>query len=212
MASKSPETAVSIVPVSVLRFYHAAVLIGVRVVIFLRIRPNTLTLISLAFAILSGIAAAKGYFKLSAFELLLSGICDLLDGPTARATGENTRFGALLDSTVDRVSDAAPLVGLVLFYSQYGWPAVIPCLVILSAFTVSYIRARAEALHVILPFLWMRRAERLLLICCALCFGNLDITGIDIPAPFVMIGISIVGVLSIGGAITAMRQAYVLMK
>jgi CDP-diacylglycerol--glycerol-3-phosphate 3-phosphatidyltransferase len=196
----------------VIQTYRAILSLAVRAVIFVGIRPNTLTAVSLVFAIVSGAAAAAGSFKLSSAAFLLSGLCDLLDGPTARAMGESNRFGALLDSTIDRISDAGPFVGLVIFYSGTGWPAVVPCLTILSAFTVSYIRARAESLDVILPFLWMRRAERLLLTCFILILGDVDIPGVQLPAPVVLIGIGIVGALSVGGAITAMRSAQGLMK
>jgi CDP-diacylglycerol---glycerol-3-phosphate 3-phosphatidyltransferase len=184
----------------------------VRGIVILGIRPNTLTLISLVLAAISGYAAAEGFFRIAGSMFLLSGLCDLLDGATARAIGGSTLFGALLDSTIDRVSDAAPLVGLVFFYSAHGWLAVIPCLVIPTVFTVSYIRARAESLGAKLPFLWMRRAERLLLITVALFFGQVGLPGVTIPAPIVLIGVSLVGLLSVGGALIAMKSAYTLMK
>lgn len=199
-------------PFILVRLWNTFVAGCLQSVIALGIRPNTLTLISFVLAVTSGFAAANGMFPFAGWMFLLSGLCDLLDGPTARATSQSTLFGALLDSTIDRLSDAAPLLGLVYFYSGVGRLAVIPCLVIMIAFTVSYIRARAESLGAQLPFLWMRRAERLLLISGSLFLGDMSLPGANFPAPIVLIGISLVGLLSVGGALVAMKSAYKLMK
>src|SRR5690606_26198916 len=60
---------------------------------------------SLAIYSVAGGAAALGYRFWAACCLILSGVCDVLDGMVARATGHVTKFGAILDSTVDRLSD-----------------------------------------------------------------------------------------------------------
>ncbi|MFX5734554.1 hypothetical protein ABTE21_20960, partial [Acinetobacter baumannii] len=77
------------------------------------------------------------------------------------------------DSTVDRVTDAAPLLGLTILYSNSGWPAVLPAVALLAAYTVSYVRARCEGLKVVLPPLWMRRGDRMILLVLSLLLGSL---------------------------------------
>ncbi len=162
--------------------------------------PNTLTLMSLVPAVASGIAAAYGALGWSAGLLLLSGAFDILDGPLARATGTATRFGALLDSTVDRVTDAAPLLGLTILYSNSGWPAVLPAVALLAAYTVSYVRARCEGLKVVLPPLWMRRGDRMILLVLSLLLGSL-------ASPLALVGVGLIALLSSLAAADALRVA-----
>jgi CDP-diacylglycerol--glycerol-3-phosphate 3-phosphatidyltransferase len=125
------------------------------------VHPNTITALSLLPALAAGVAAAWGQFWVAAVLLLLSGVCDLLDGALARGSGKVSRFGALLDSSLDRISDAAVPAGLVLFYAPEGSVVLIPLLMIVAGYTVSYVRARAEGLDIDLPRLWMRREDRM---------------------------------------------------
>ncbi|AVO43776.1 CDP-alcohol phosphatidyltransferase family protein [Phreatobacter cathodiphilus] len=164
------------------------------------VTPNTLTLLSLLPALVSGILAAYGAFGWSTLFLLLSGVFDMLDGPLARSTGTVSRYGALLDSTVDRITDASPLLGLTVFYATSGWMAVVPAFTLLAAYTVSYVRARCEGLKVQLPPLWMRRGDRMVLIALSLLLGMVS------PA-FTLGGIGLVGVLSLLAAADALRVA-----
>ena len=85
------------------------------------ITPNALTLISLVPAIAAGVLAAGEHFVWAAVLMLTSGLCDILDGALARQTGKASRFGALLDSSLDRLSDAAVPLGLVLVYAPHGF-------------------------------------------------------------------------------------------
>lgn len=164
------------------------------------VTPNGMTLMSLAPACLSGVLAAYGALGWAAVLLILSGVFDMLDGPLARATGTVSRYGALLDSTVDRVTDAAPLLGLTVFYSTNGWLAVVPAATLLAAYTVSYVRARCEGLRVQLPPLWMRRGDRMVLIAAAMLLG--------LASPVLTLaGIALTGLLSALAAADALRVA-----
>jgi len=76
------------------------------------------------------------------------GVCDALDGHLARRSGRVSRFGALLDSTLDRLADFFPLMGLALYFSDDGlWLSVV-LLNIAFWFLVSYVKARLEGLGV----------------------------------------------------------------
>jgi CDP-diacylglycerol--glycerol-3-phosphate 3-phosphatidyltransferase len=164
------------------------------------ITPNMMTLLSLVPALLSGVFAAYGALGWATLFLLLSGVFDMLDGPLARSTGTVSRYGALLDSTVDRITDAAPLLGLIVLYATSGWMAVVPAFTLLAAYTVSYVRARCEGLKVQLPPLWMRRGDRMVLIAVAMLLSFLS------PA-FTLIGIALTGILSVLAAADALRVA-----
>jgi CDP-diacylglycerol--glycerol-3-phosphate 3-phosphatidyltransferase len=165
--------------------------------------PNMLTLLSLVPALFSGLFAAYGAFGWALLCMLLSGLMDLLDGPLARETGRTTRFGALLDSTLDRVSDALPLLGLTVLFAHggSGWLAVVPAIALLAGYTVSYIRARCEGLAIALPPLWMRRGDRIVLTALSLLAGL-------ITPVLALVGIAIVGVLSLLAGASALRVAY----
>jgi CDP-diacylglycerol--glycerol-3-phosphate 3-phosphatidyltransferase len=174
----------------------------------LGITPNALTYASLSLALASGLAAGFSHFLLSAVLLLASGAFDLLDGIVARAAHLSTRFGALLDSTVDRLADALPLLGLVVACSRTPLASAILVLTMMAGFAVSYVRARAEGLSIKLPPLFMRRAERLVMLLVALVLGSITVPGF--PSEVAMLSvIAVMAVLSLVAAVWAMRAAYV---
>ncbi len=168
------------------------------------VHPNTVTLVSLVPAALAGVAAAVGIFWLAGVLLLLSGCFDVLDGALARQTGQSSRFGALLDSTVDRLSDTAVPVGLLLFYAPFGFALLVPAFLILSGFSISYVRARAEGLSFTLPRLWMRREDRLFITVIALLLAGVPLPGLPVPAPvtFIILGVlATLGFVAMGMAL-----------
>jgi CDP-diacylglycerol--glycerol-3-phosphate 3-phosphatidyltransferase len=172
----------------------------------LGVSPNALTWLSLVFAAGAGVALAFGAFGTGIALIVVSGLCDVFDGAVARATGKVSPFGALLDSTVDRLSDALPLVGLSVFYASQPLFALIPALAMVGGFVVPYVRARAETVGVTLPPLFMRRAERIVLLVLSLLLGMLPL-GTPLPTILTLLGIALMGVLSFAGAATALRAA-----
>jgi CDP-diacylglycerol---glycerol-3-phosphate 3-phosphatidyltransferase len=170
------------------------------------ISPNAVTWLSLLIAAASGVAVLSGAFALGAALLIMSGLCDALDGAIARATGRVSPFGALLDSTVDRLADALPLIGLMVFFASRPWLALVPALAMLGAFVVPYVRARAEGLGVTLPPLFMRRPERLVLLVLSLLLGTLPF-GAHLPEALLLVGVGVMAVLSFYGAVAALRAA-----
>lgn len=177
----------------------------------LGVSPNALTYGSLACALLAAGAAAVGHLFWAAGLLMLSGACDVLDGMVARATGHVTKFGALLDSTVDRLSDALPLLGLVIFLTPSGGWAAVPAAAMLGAMSVSYVRARAEGLGVQLPPLFMRRAERLLLLVTTLVLAGIPWGGaggeFGVTQLLLVAGLGIMALLSFAAALAALVAA-----
>jgi len=131
------------------RMHHLAEPVG-RIVGRTGIQPNTLTI--LGFLINFGVAWAisQGYFVLGGALILVAGIFDLLDGAVARVMGKVTKFGGLLDSTLDRYSEAVLLFGLLWYYAwrpDTSLEVILIFTTIVGSLLVSYVRARSEGLH-----------------------------------------------------------------
>ena len=135
------------------------------------VTPNTLTLTNLALNIVAAYVIATGHFLLGGVLILGSGLFDLLDGALARFTKQTTKFGAVLDSTVDRISEAATLCGLLIWYvAKEGatLEIVLILAVLIGSFLVSYIRARAEGLGWECQVGLFTRAERVIVLAIGL--------------------------------------------
>lgn len=78
------------------------------------LEPNTVTVISGVFGVIAAILIAVQQTGLSIFVLLLSGICDVLDGSLARQIGQQSDFGCVLDIMTDRVVEAAVIIALIM--------------------------------------------------------------------------------------------------
>jgi CDP-diacylglycerol--glycerol-3-phosphate 3-phosphatidyltransferase len=142
------------------------------------ITPNALTLINLALNIVAAYVIATGHFLLGGVLVLASGLFDLLDGALARFTKQTTKFGAVLDSTVDRISEAATLCGLLIWYvPQEGasLKIVLVFVVLIGSFLVSYIRARAEGLGWQCQVGLFTRAERVIVLAIGLLINQIFI-------------------------------------
>ena len=140
------------------------------------ITPNALTLSNLALNIFAAYVVATGYFLLGGVLVLVSGLFDLLDGALARFTKQTTKFGAILDSTVDRISEAAILCGLLIWYvPQEGasLKIVLIFVVLIGSFLVSYIRARAEGLGWQCQVGLFTRAERVIVLAIGLLINQI---------------------------------------
>jgi CDP-diacylglycerol--glycerol-3-phosphate 3-phosphatidyltransferase len=114
------------------------------------IHPDTVTLMGLVFVIGAALLAANGQFSASGVVLLLALPLDALDGAIARAMNRKSRFGAFLDSTLDRYADAFIYMGLAYYFSALGQTNLMALAVfaMIGAYGVSYARARAEGLQI----------------------------------------------------------------
>ena len=141
------------------------------------ITPNALTFINLALNIVAAYVIATSHFLLGGVLVLVSGLFDLLDGALARFTKQSTKFGAILDSTVDRVSEAAILCGLLIWYIPRGASLEIVLIfaALIGSFLVSYIRARAEGLGWQCQVGLFTRAERVIVLAIGLLINQIFI-------------------------------------
>src|SRR5215469_7292080 len=115
----------------------------------LGISPDAITILGTAGVVAAAlIFATRGELILATVIITLSALLDVLDGAMARARGSTTRYGALLDSTMDRVADGAIFGCLAWWLARTGqWVLFGVCLVcLIGGQIVSYVKARAESL------------------------------------------------------------------
>jgi len=139
-----------------------------------RLKPNTLTWLALATSVIAAGTIVTSHLLISGVLVLLAGLLDILDGTLARLTNQTTRFGALLDSTFDRISEAVVLLGLLVLYAREGGgvEVVLVFLAMVSSFITSYIRARAEGLGIECPVGLFTRTERVIILALGLFLGQ----------------------------------------
>jgi CDP-diacylglycerol--glycerol-3-phosphate 3-phosphatidyltransferase len=153
------------------------------------VTPNVLTFVNLALNIVAAYVIATGHLLLGGVLVLVAGLFDLLDGALARFTKQTTKFGAVLDSTVDRISEAAILCGLLIWYvPQEGTTLeiVLVLAVLIGSFLVSYIRARAEGLGWQCQVGLFTRAERVIVLAIGLLINQVFVA-LCILAVFVFV-------------------------
>jgi CDP-diacylglycerol---glycerol-3-phosphate 3-phosphatidyltransferase len=131
----------------------------------LRINPNLLTFLGFLITLVAAVCLARGKFWQAGLVIMLAGVFDMLDGRVARTTNSVTKFGAFLDSVLDRYSDIAMFLGLMIYYAkaQRLSYTFLSGIVLMGAVMTSYTRARAESLIPKCKVGFMERPERLVL-------------------------------------------------
>ncbi len=149
------------------------------------VTPNGLTWIGLLIAVFAAVLVATGHLFVAGWVVAFSGLFDMLDGSLARLKNQSTRFGAVLDSTLDRVGEAVVFVGLTVFYlnnpSLYGMLAT--GLTLIGSQLVSYIRARAEAIDINCEGGVFTRPERIIILSLGLLLSQIN------PVLFIALGL-----------------------
>lgn len=137
------------------------------------VTPNALTLIGFFLNVVVAVVLATGSLRVGGALLLVVGAFDTLDGALARVTGAASRFGAFLDSSLDRYSEAVLLGGILFEASRRsdGLVEVLAFVVIVGSLMVSYCRARAEGLGLDCEVGFAPRPERVLILGVGLILG-----------------------------------------
>ena len=137
---------------------------------------NAATITGFLLAVVAAGFAAVGEFLIAGLVSIPAALFDMIDGAIARRTGKVTDRGALLDSTFDRLSEAALLLGLLIYYSStdaFRQDAIILAFVaFVGSIMVSYIRARAEGLGYKGTSGFLTRPERVVIMTVALIIGQ----------------------------------------
>ena len=131
----------------------------------LRIHPNVLTLVGVIINVMAAWALAHGQFVVAGGVMIVANVFDFIDGKVAHRLQLQSPFGAFWDSTLDRFSDLALLVGLIYLYSSLnrGDYVMVAALTLIFSIMTSYARARAESLVEKCKVGFMERPERIVL-------------------------------------------------
>jgi CDP-diacylglycerol--glycerol-3-phosphate 3-phosphatidyltransferase len=140
-----------------------------------KINPNVLTFFGLVINIVAAAFLAVGRFRTAGLVIIFAGLFDMVDGRVARATNQVTRFGGFFDSVLDRYSDLALLVGLLVYYGTINRPAyvVLTAVVMTASVMISYTRTRAENIIPTCKVGFMERPERVVLFIIGALFDRM---------------------------------------
>lgn len=179
------------------RNWGARILLPIaRLLAGLGLTPNAVTVMGLALTV--GVAAilASGRLQLAGLLLIATLAFDAVDGTLARLTGQTTRFGAFLDSTLDRWAEIALYSALVWHYLRVDndLGVMLAVAALAASLMVSYTRARAEGIGVACKEGILTRFERMLILIVGLVFG---------------LAVWSLGIIAILAAITAVQRIFV---
>jgi len=137
------------------------------------VNPNLLTVTGCLVSLVAAGAFARGWFATGGLLILAGGLFDLVDGVVAREHRISTRFGAFLDSTLDRLVDMALLIGVAMYYALRGEPGhvLLAGSALASSVLVSYAQARAELVVAEFRVGILERAERVLILAAGALSG-----------------------------------------
>src|SRR6266446_1667962 len=147
----------------------------VRALALSRIHPNVLTFLGLVINIAAAFLLGAGQFRWAGVVIIGAGLFDMVDGRVARETNRVTRFGGFFDSVLDRYSDLALLMGLLVWYGSINRPlyVVLTALVMAASVMISYTRARAENSIPTCKVGFMERPERVVLLIIGALFDRM---------------------------------------
>jgi len=162
------------------------------------IHPNVLTVAGFVITVMAALVIPV-HLRLGGVLILLGGICDLGDGILARTNDRMSKFGAFLDSLLDRYSDSFLFLSIAWYFGRMGnfMGASLSIGAMVGAFLVSYARARGEGLGIQSQVGIMERPERIILLIIA------TLTGWLTPVLWVMCILT---------HITVIQRAYVVWK
>jgi len=140
-----------------------------------RIHPNVLTFLGLVINIWAAFLFAAGSFRWAGGVVILAGLFDMVDGRDARETNRVTRFGGFFVSVLDRYSDLALFMGLLVYYASINrfFYIVLTAIVMTGSVMVSYTRARAECTIPKCKVGFLERPERVVLIIIGALFDRM---------------------------------------
>jgi len=147
---------------------------AVRLLARTSITPNAVTWSGFLLTIGAAALIITEHLVAAGILVLIAGFLDILDGALARRTNRTTRFGAILDSTLDRFSEAVLLLGILVLYArdQSFAQILVVGAALVGSLLVSYIRARAEALGLECEAGLFTRTERVIVLALGLLLSQ----------------------------------------
>ena len=151
----------------------------VRILAKTRMTPNDLTWLGFGLTLGAVALIVSGHLLAAGFVVLGASFFDMLDGALARGTNQVTRFGAILDSTLDRMSEAGLFLGILVFYTLNAAPRstmiiLLAGIAMIASFLVSYVRARAEGAGLDCEVGLLTRTERVVVLILGLLLNRID--------------------------------------
>jgi CDP-diacylglycerol--glycerol-3-phosphate 3-phosphatidyltransferase len=141
------------------------------------ISPNGITFIGFLLTSVVASLLAGGYLQLAGILLIVAALFDAIDGSMARQFQRTTSFGAFLDSTTDRFSEAVLFLGVLIHFQEKGanTEVILTYVAIVGSLMVSYTRARAEGIGVSIKGGLLTRFERIVVLIAGLLSNQLTI-------------------------------------
>ncbi|MBN1577170.1 MAG: CDP-alcohol phosphatidyltransferase family protein [Chitinispirillaceae bacterium] len=178
-------------------FYNNTLRPVARLFLKIGLHPNHITLLGLLLFVAAGVLTARKSWYWALATVILGAFMDGLDGLLARESGKKSDFGAILDSSCDRLTEMALLGGLSIYYLQaehYRFFGPMLCYAALcGSVMVSYVKARCDAAGIFCSRGVLQRPERIILLCIGLLAG-----------PLIMLWI--LGAIFILGAVTVVER------
>jgi CDP-diacylglycerol--glycerol-3-phosphate 3-phosphatidyltransferase len=132
--------------------------------------PDHMNVAGLLLGAAAGVLIGSGQLELGGWAIILSGVCDILDGRLARRLQVASPYGKFIDSTLDRFVETFAFLGFVAFFREQPWAAFVSAAALAASLLVSYAQARGETVSVSGSGGLMQRAERLALTALACLF------------------------------------------
>jgi len=177
----------------------------------LGVSPNAITIVGTLGTVASAaLLIGTGRFLLGVIAITVFVLFDLLDGAVARAGGTASRFGAVLDSTLDRVADASIFAALIWWFGASGQTSSRPDLLLAAMLAlvlgqlIPYVRARAEGLGINASVGFAERVVRLVIVLVGVGLAGL---GLAVAVPVALWLLVVVGVITVGQRLNAVRRA-----
>ena len=173
------------------------------------VTPNMVTWFGLILILGASVLVGFGQPFAAGCVMLISGYFDIIDGALARSTNQVTRFGAVLDSTLDRVSEGVVLLGIAAFFlfnpvPHLEWIILLIGVAIMGSFLVSYVRARAEGIGLECQVGIFTRTERVIILALGLLLGGIN--------PVLIIVVAIIAVMTLVTVVQRMTYVEKLLK
>jgi CDP-diacylglycerol--glycerol-3-phosphate 3-phosphatidyltransferase len=161
------------------------------------VTPNAVTVAGTVGVLIGSYFGALGHLFWGTVVVTACALTDALDGTMARMRGQNAKFGGLLDSSMDRIADAAVFGAVVFYLHNQGNPyggmvAAIICLA--AGQVVSYVKARAQSLGLNADVGIAERLERLIIVGIG---GLLGSAGLDWGLPAALWFLAVLSVITI---------------
>ena len=165
-----------------------------------RLTPNAISLTGLVLNVVAAVLITQELFVLAAIAFIVGSIMDMLDGRYSRMSGKGTKFGAFLDSSLDRIEEGIVLTAVAAYFAKSSDELAVAgvTLTIVGSLMVSYTRARAEALGVECKVGFADRPTRVVILSIGILFaqgaGLADFELLE-PAIYVMAALTTITVL-----------------